>query len=59
MLGEFVLSPERFEFIFRHGQVVLVDAATTTAVEDVHRWFHGYRRAHFERKGSPLLLVLK
>ena len=40
VLGEFVLSPERFEFVLRHGQVALVNAAATTAVADVDRWLH-------------------
>ena len=41
VLGEFLLSPKRFEFVFRHGQVALVDAAATTAVANVDRWLHG------------------
>ena len=41
VLGEFVLLPERFEFVLRYGQVALVDTATTTAVADVDRWLHG------------------
>ena len=41
VLGEFLLSPKRFEFVLRHGQVALVDAAATTAVANVDRWLHG------------------
>ena len=41
VLGEVVLPPERFEFILRHGQVALVDAATATAVANVDRGLDG------------------